>query len=129
LTVEKSYWNNCGRYEELNKKLHARIDEIIAEQGEESVRTRGLKGHPKLEKLRRAKAVYYDIFNNGGGNRMQAIFPIFGIRMSRYKIHYAYQGRLSSRLDFDAIMRNIEPVMDKLILAAAVEQEVIETAN
>lgn len=73
-----------------------------------------------LEKFRRASNAYYDIFNNGGGNRGRAISHYFGqdvlgeLRPNRWG---------SRRPNWDWIHRDTEPVMERIVIAAALEQD------
>lgn len=58
-----TYWNEKGRYTALYDKLYAKL---VPEEGNSST----IAG----EMLRVASSVYYDIFNNGGGNLNQEWF-------------------------------------------------------
>ena len=126
--MQNTYWNHTGRYEKLNEKLHARIDEIIEKLGDDNVRKTGLKGFPKTEKLRKAKLAYYDIFNNGGGNYMAQVRGSFGFGMtSMIERRWGSRGE-SITYNWERIHEIVEPIMDRLILEAAIEQDLIEDA-
>lgn len=66
---------------------------------------------PALEKFRKASNAYYDLFNNGGCNRPQAIYAIFGVRKYQY-----------SRFMNDTTASQIEDRMAAIVLAAFAEQ-------
>jgi len=113
-TTEKtySYWGNKGKHQALADKLN----KLVPPSGP----IKGAKNR-MLEKFRKASNAYYDIFNNGGCNRGRSIRAIFGISMRNYK-----SGRSCiSAFGLKGIYAATEPVMDKIILAAAVEQGLI----
>jgi hypothetical protein len=107
--MENTYWNRKGAHENLVAALNMRIP-VMGEIA-------GSKNR-KLEKFRKASNAYYDIFNNGGCNRMQSISKIFGTDATchlRYRVSYRSP-------DWDAISEVVEPKMDAIILDAAKEQ-------
>lgn len=104
---ENTYWNNKGKYQELSKKLN----ELVPASGP----VENARGKNKaLERFRVASNAYYDIFNNGGGNRDSSIRRIFNVSRDESR---------SLRVDvMRSVFEKTEPVMDEIILAAAKEQ-------
>ncbi len=75
-----------------------------------------------LERLRKAGNVVHDIFNNGLGNRGRQL-RVLGLRkdqlpLPEYRHGYYYEGQ------WDRITEIVEPIMEQIILDAAVEQNV-----
>ena len=93
------YWNGNGTYQALNDKLRT----LIPHEG--PVPT----GSPKLEKLRVAGNCYYDLFNNGLGNRAAEFRRVFGFGGKYITENGFYEPKL-------------EAMMDDIILAAGLEQ-------
>jgi len=106
--MENTYWNEKGTYCQLNVELEKLIPAI------------GPVDKPSknkaLERYRKASNAYYDIFNNGGGNRPGAIRAFFGFGMSSMKCGGDYNWNLIHHI--------VEPIMDQIILAAAKEQDI-----
>lgn len=71
--------------------------------------------NPTLERYRIACRNYYDIFNNGAGNRGQSIGKMFPGVVAEIK--NAYKRRQTP--NWDAIIMHVDPIMDKIIEAAA----------
>jgi hypothetical protein len=71
--------------------------------------------NPTLERYRIACNNYYDIFNNGGCNRGRSIGKMFPGVMGHINERY----RFRSVPDWDAILMQVDPIMDKIIEAAA----------
>lgn len=74
----------------------------------------------RLERLRKAMNVTHDIFNNGLGNRGRQL-RVLGLRkdqlpLPEYRHGYYYEGQ------WDRITEIVEPIMEQIILDAAVEQ-------
>lgn len=112
--AQNSYWDNTGRFQNFYNELH----KLIPVSGKcEHSRSK----NKKLEKLRTAGNAYYDIFNNGGMNRAAEIGYHFGVRMSHYRVG---SGR-TQRTQWDRIAAKVDPIMDKIILEAAVEQGLV----
>jgi hypothetical protein len=110
----KTYWGNTGAHQGLSDQLQLMIP---FEGAVESPRGR----NRKLEKFRQASNAYYDIFNNGGGNRGPLIRRIFNISVGAFRTG---RGRFLTT-NWDGIHRVIEPIMDRIILEAAAEQGLI----
>jgi hypothetical protein len=112
MNLSTSYWNSQGRYKAVADKM----DKLIPASGE----CPEAKGANKaLDRYRRARNCYYDLFNNGLCNRgaeFRALFKVGKLPRRTY-------GR-GCNLDFDAIIAEgkVDAVLDKLILAAAKEQ-------
>ena len=109
-----SYWSSTGKHEETLSQLHELINQKIIEGGLEVMKH---KQNKSLNKLRRAKNVYYDIYNNGLCNLSKEFKPVFGSVLS----HNAYKEGMYWRFS-DTAKNNIESKMDELIIAAAKEQ-------
>lgn len=106
---EPRYWNHVGRYQGLYEKL----TELIPLQGEvPSGRGRGK--NRRLEGLRKAANQYYDLYNNGLMNRAVGFHTRFGVTKDE-----------ALRWDFGDYKAHekIDKAMDKIIMAAAIEQE------
>lgn len=104
LIYDNTYWNHKGKHPKLQEKL-ARM---IPDSGEVA----NADNNPALEKLRRATNCYYDLYNNGLCNRAQEFADIFG---------FNGLGELTKE-----IVNATEKAMNKLILAAAKEQGIVE---
>lgn len=103
-----SYWNGNGKYQHFAEELDALIP------------ISGSVEHPRknraLEKFRKARNCYYDLFNNGLCNRAREFYHVFGIASSHYKVGtWDHSNRLYEVL---------EPIMDEIVLAAMKEQSV-----
>lgn len=116
MKMENTYWNSKGTYQNLVEQLN----KLVPVMGE----IKGSKNR-QLERFRKASNAYYDIFNNGGGNRPGSIRGFFGFGMTSMSEVYrdAYGNRRSYR--WNAIHEIVEPKMDEIILAAAKEQKII----
>lgn len=112
--MENTYWNHNGTHETLANELQ----KLIPTTGE----IKGSK-NKALDRFRRAVNAYYDIFNNGGCNRGHSIGKFFG-RDVNHLLRQMYKDRAYfNRIDgWGRIAQVTEPVMDKIILAAASEQ-------
>lgn len=112
--AQQSYWDNNGKFQALYNQLN----QLIPVEGRvEHSRSK----NKKLEKLRTSGNAYYDIFNNGGMNRPAEIRYHFDVSMTHYRIG---RGR-HQRTQWDRIAAKVDPIMDKIILEAAVEQGII----
>ena len=100
-----TYWGNTGLYQDMCTKL----EELVPLEGP----IEGTK-NKKLEKFRRASNCYYDIFNNGGGNRNRETSRVFPGALREFNRRYS--------VNWDAIYNITEPVMDKIICEAFAEQ-------
>ena len=113
--MENTYWNRKGNYE----NLVAELQKLVPDMGEIA----GSKNR-KLEKFRKASNAYYDIFNNGGCNRGASIRTIFGFGMTTMsEVVWGEYGKYR-KYNWNAIHAIVEPIMDKIILDAAREQDV-----
>lgn len=71
-----------------------------------------------LEKFRKAANAYYDLYNNGGGNRPQSITKLFKVRLTDY--------RLSKQYDYSKeLYVRVEEQMNLIIEAAGKEQNIV----
>ena len=105
-----SYWNNKGEHQGLVSTLHSLIP------------TMGPVENPRknkaLEKFRRAQNCYYDLYNNGLGNRYAEFVRVYGIRPSMYKL-YGEWGNYDR-----ALYVAVEKKINEIILNAAREQNI-----
>lgn len=108
-----TYWNRTGKYQKLVEQLN----ELIPDWGE----IKGSKNY-QLERFRKASNAYYDIFNNGGGNR-HTISKWFGSEVT-FRLDQLRQNRRCFMMDngWELIHTVTEPKMDEIVLAAAKEQ-------
>lgn len=116
-----NYWNGNGRFQTLVAKLQARIPL--------SGPIEDVKANPKLEKFRRASKVYYDVFNNGLCNRGREFRPIFGFAAGDYRLPRDSRHQIQGQIDFDRIVEPMDKVMDRIVIEAAAEQDLIEEAR
>jgi len=99
-----SYANGSGQYQELADRLQ----KLVPAQG-------SIKSNPTLERFRIACNNYYDVCNNGGGNRGRSIGKMFPGVMS----HIDERLRFRSTPNWDAVLEMMDGKMDEIILAAA----------
>jgi hypothetical protein len=109
MKTTSTYWEGNGTHQ----SLYAELIKLIPAMGEVEDKHR----HAALETLRKACNAYYDIFNNGGMNRAAQIRATFGISVKSYRNSWTMS------TDWEAIHAVVEPVMDRLILAATEEQQ------
>ncbi|MCA1800537.1 MAG: hypothetical protein LC650_04520 [Actinobacteria bacterium] len=110
------YWNNDGLYEEAAKALMT----LIPGQGA----VNEPRKNKALEKFRKASNCYYDLYNNGLGNRMSEFRKVFGFAASPYRQRWKGYGC------FDApLYTRTEDAMHEIIRNAAHEQGVYEMAD
>jgi hypothetical protein len=96
----KTYWGNNGTYQSIADRLNKLVPFHGPIKG---------KQNRKLDRFRRASNAYYDLFNNGGGNRAREIWGFFKVSMR-------------NRATIEGVHEIVEPIMDKIILDAAAEQ-------
>lgn len=111
-----TYWDSTGRHQKLAEELR----KLIPAAGP----VENARKNPKLERFRKVANAYYDLFNNGGGNRKQACRAYFGV--DRYGVSARLHVRWS---DYKAAFQLTEPVLDNAILDAALEQGLISLAH
>ena len=99
-----SYWGSNGRYQSEADAL----TKLVPLEGE-------IKGNPTLERFRVACNNYYDVMNNGGGNRGRSIGKMFPGVMTH--INYMYSRRCTP--NWDSVTEMMDGKMDEIILAAA----------
>jgi len=109
--MEKTYWNNNGKYQNVVDALQA----LIPIEGE----VPNPYKNRALEKFRKAANAYYDLYNNGGGNRAASISKLFNVRLSDYRYRYAKYEYTQPLYD------RVEEQMDLIIAAAAKEQNLM----
>lgn len=98
-----TYWNGNGKYEVVN----AELEKLIPIKGE----VENPLHNKKLERFRKASNCYYDLYNNGLGNRAAEFRQVFGF--SGYKRAQYWDSRL---------LEEVEAKMDSIIEQAAQEQ-------
>ncbi|MDA7837432.1 hypothetical protein N9A42_00160 [bacterium] len=99
-----SYSNGNGQYQNFADALM----KLVPAEGE-------IKSNPTLERFRVACNNYYDVMNNGGGNRGRSIGKMFPGVMS----HINERLRFRSTPNWDAVLEMMDGKMDEIILAAA----------
>lgn len=113
----QNYWNSKGKYQHHYNELNKRIPVMGAVEYPRSK-------NKKLERLRVMANCYYDIFNNGGGNRGAQIRYYFGPEVC-YLIT-EWNRRFRNRMSSEGVLKRIhdilEPIMDEAIIQAAQEQ-------
>tara|TARA_B100000131_G_C17783562_1_gene478296 strand:- start:191 stop:586 length:396 start_codon:yes stop_codon:yes gene_type:complete len=104
---ENSYWDHCGRFQNVAEKLQ----ELIPFQGEVG----GGRKNERLEEFRKAQNQYYDLYNNGLCNRHHGFKQRFGVapyQALRYMDHPVHS--------------IINKKMDQIIIMAAAEQGLLD---
>ncbi len=78
---------------------------------------------PAVEDLRKANNAYYDLYNNGGGNRDADILFYSGIDCNYEDPinNWGSEAKLLGGYGWDEVAEAFEPAMDALVLAAAKE--------
>ena len=104
-----TYWNSNGRFQSLVEHLQ----KLVPIQGE----VKDPRKNKALEKFRRASNCYYDLYNNGLGNRAREFAQVFKIPSSHYKEPWRGYGCYR-----DSLYELMEQRMDEIILAAHMEQ-------
>ena len=105
-----NYWNGNGRYQSLADALHKRVPSEGAVENPNR--------NKALERYRKAVNAYYDLYNNGGLNRPQAINAYFKGAL-----------RLARAESWGQVPYATEAPMDRIILEAALEQGLITDIN
>lgn len=101
-----TYWNNNGKYNAVADLLRNRIPDIGSVENP--------RKNPALEKFRKASNAYYDLYNNGMGNRNALFRSVFKLSPSHYG---------SIRDGYNALLyKLVEERMDVIVLDAAKEQ-------
>ena len=117
--LKNSYWNNQGTFESAAKELN----KLIPIEG--SV-TEPRSTNKKLEKFRKARNCYHDLYNNGLGNRAQefrheAFRQVFGFASSPYKRYRRFEQFMST------LYARTEAKMNTIVREAAIEQGIAVT--
>ena len=107
-----TYWNNNGIHEELVDRLKVLVP------------ASGAVMHPRknkaLEKFRKATNCYYDLYNNGLGNRINQFRSVMGFAASPFKQSWRGYGCFDQTLYIKT-----EQAINEIILEAAKEQKLI----
>lgn len=114
--MENTYWSEKGTYQELSDKLWVMVPKTGAVPKPWK--------NKALERFRKASCAYYDVFNNGGCNRMRSISKLFGTPVT-YLLNQMWQHKGARRPHWDLIHTIVEPKMDEIILEAAFEQGLV----
>jgi hypothetical protein len=102
-----NYWEGTGKHENLSSKL----DELLPVMGSVD----NPEQSPKLERYRKMNNAYYDLYNNGGGNPSSKTAYYFPKTIT----HARYD-------DWESCNAITEPLMDKAIILASLEQGLID---
>ena len=105
INYDNTYWNSKGKFQAIADALQKKIP-VSGEVAD-------AKKNPALEKFRIAMNHYYDLYNNGLGNRTRTFSKVFGFGASQYKFRDDYTQTMYDRT---------EAAFDEIILAAAAEQ-------
>lgn len=111
--MTQSYWDNNGKFQALVTELQ----KLVPASGKVVMPRK----NKKLEKFRAASNAYYDIFNNGGCNRYHEIRYHFNTSV---QAHTMGRGR-TQRTNWDSIAEHVDPIMDIIVIEAAIEQGII----
>jgi hypothetical protein len=110
-----SFWNNNT---DLQTQVQ-QLQDLVPCEGEVVDKRK----NRKLEKFRKASNVYYDLFNNGLGNRASELRPIFGLRVVDYYVNRWSNGRRYKEIE-NRLYVDIEPLMRQIVIDACVEQNI-----
>ena len=106
IKMKKTYWNGRGTHSALANEL----EKLIPIEGQ----VENPRKNPKLEKFRKARNTYVEIFNNGCINTTRGA-ALLG--MNGRDLRAWCRGR-----NWGQIHEHTEPAMDQIILDAAEEQ-------
>ena len=100
----RSFWDNNHRLSPLYEKICS-LFPVMGEVDQP-------RKNPKLERFRKMANAYYDLFNNGGGNRGREIGAYFG------------PGALTCARDrnWNEAKRIMDPIVEEALREAAWEQ-------
>ena len=93
------------------------LNELIPFQGS----VKNINKNRCLERFRTAQNVVHDIFNNGLMNKGKQL-KVLKLKMWELPLEQYRGGELVMRANWDRIKEIVEPIMEKKILDAAVEQ-------
>jgi hypothetical protein len=119
MTLGNSYWDHTGKYEAVVEALNGLIPSVG-----EVVNPRKNR---QLEKFRKASNCYYDLYNNGLMNHAAAFAKVFRIPSSQYKMGSRFSA-YKPMFEYH-FYEMVEEEMDKIVIAAAVEQKIINMAE
>ena len=106
-----SYWNSEGKYQAQYEELH----KLVPREGEIK---KGMCKHVfSLERFRKASNCYYDVFNNGGGNRNHATSKFFPGVLPVFRDNYKW----GYSIDWDYVHSVCDEKMDEIICEAYVK--------
>jgi hypothetical protein len=106
-----SYWSGEGKYQ----KQYNELQKLIPREG---VVEKGTCKHTvSLERLRKACNSYYDVFNNGGGNRDRSIARFFPGVLSEIRESW----NRGVNINWDYIHRMCDDKMDEVIVEAYIK--------
>lgn len=106
-----SYWSGEGKYQ----KQYNELQKLIPREG---VVEKGMCKHKvSLDRLRRACNAYYDVFNNGGGNRDRSIARFFPGVLSEIRESW----NRGCNINWDYVHRVCDEKMDEVIVEAYIK--------
>ena len=117
---ENTYWNSTGKYQHFSDELNNFLP------------AQGRVDHPRknraLEKYRRACNCYYDLYNNGLGNRLGEVNSVMGVAPTQYRrVKWIYRAGFKPAKNYhftEEFYNIIEARMNEIVVAAAIEQGV-----
>lgn len=121
-----TYWGGNGLYEATNAKLETLVP-TMGEVTEEHV-PEG-KRFKKLEIFRKASNAYHDLFNNGGGNACRKTAHYFPGCITLVNSGRHRDGRIINSGVWEECYKITEPIMDRIIVMAALEQGIPILSN
>lgn len=106
-----SYWDSNGKYQTQYEELW----KLVPRQGKIE---KGMCKHvSSLERFRKACNCYYDVFNNGGGNRDASIAKFFPGVLSEIRDSW----NRGVNINWDYIHRVCDEKMDEVIVEAYIK--------
>jgi hypothetical protein len=109
--MKTNFWNNNSHLQPFASRLESLVPIMGAVNNADR--------NPALEKFRVASCCYYDLFNNGLGNRAREFSRVFKVRIGDYIIRRRYG---YPQYNIDALGDAVEQKMERIVLDAYVEQ-------
>jgi len=111
--MKTNFWNGNSHLQ----PFVSRLESLVPIMGSVNNADR----NPALEKFRVASGCYYDLFNNGLGNRARQFGRVFKVRVGEFVEKRGRNG-FCTEYDIDALGATVEPIMERIVLDAYIEQ-------
>ena len=107
------YWNSKGKYQQFVDELNL----LIPDEGP----VNQPRKNRALEKFRRSSNCYYDLYNNGLGNRFGEMRTVMGIAPNNYRLSTVTSRRHCNEFT-PLLFEHVEARMNEIVVSAAIEQ-------